>query len=148
MRVADVLSAKGAAVFSARADKTLGAAVSLMAGQCIGSVVIVDASGRPLGIVSEPDVVAAISASGASALSQDVRLALRAPPPKCTPEEEVGAALARMTRERVRYLLVVESDRLLGLISIGDLVKARLEAAELESRVLRDMARGAVLARA
>ena len=92
--------------------------------------------------------MAAISANGAACLDQDVRLALRGPAPKCAPEEWVGAALARMTRERVRYLLVVAGDRLAGLVSIGDLVKARLDAAELESRVLRDMARGAMLAQA
>jgi CBS domain-containing protein len=148
MRVADVLSAKGANVLSVRADKTLAAAINLMAVSKIGSIVVVDASNRPLGIVSEPDIVAAISTNGGACLTQDVRQALRAPPPKCGPEESVGAALARMTRDRVRYLLVVESERLLGLVSIGDLVKARLETTELESRVLRDMARGAVLAQA
>lgn len=148
MRVADVLNAKGADLLSVRADKTLAAAIALMAARRIGSVVVLDASARPMGIVSEPDIVAAISTGGGACLDQDVRLALRAPAPKCAPQEEVGAALARMTRERVRYLLVVDGERLMGLVSIGDLVKARLEATELESRVLRDMARGAVLAQA
>ena len=59
----------------------------------------------------------------------------------------IAHALALMTRSRVRYLLAVRDGRALGLVSIGDLVKARLESAELESRVLRDMALGAVLAR-
>ena len=148
MRVADVLNAKGADVLSVRADKTLAGAIGLMAAAKTGSIVVLDASGRPMGIVSEPDIVAAVSASGAACLGQDVRLALRAPAPKCAPGEGVGAALARMTRERFRYLLVVDGERVVGLVSIGDLVKARLEAAELESRVLRDMARGAVLAQA
>lgn len=76
----------------------------------------------------------------------DVRLAMRAPAAKCAPDDNIVDALARMTRDRIRYLLVVDGEAVLGLVSIGDLVKARLESTELESRALRDMARGRLLA--
>ncbi len=148
MRVSDVLSVKCAAIVSIRADQPLAAAIALMAKHKVGSVIVLDLSNRPLGIVSEPDIVATISEQGAGCLQQDARLAMRAPPPKCAPEHSVGEALTRMTRDRVRYLLVVSGERLLGLVSIGDLVNARLENTELEARVLRDMARGAMLTRA
>lgn len=146
MRVLDVLRLKSAAVVSIHADRPLMAAVSLMRKSKVGSVVVLDLSGRPLGIVTEPDVIAVLDAQGADCLRQDTRLAMRAPPPKCSPSQSVGEALALMTHDRVRYLLVVSGDALQGLVSIGDLVKARLESAELESRVLRDMARGKILA--
>lgn len=146
MRVSDVLSVKGASIVSVRADQPLIAAITLMTKRKVGSVIVLDLSGRPLGIVSEPDIVASISEQGAACLHQDARLAMRAPPPKCAPDHSVSEALARMTRDRVRYLLVVDGEKLLGLVSIGDLVKARLESTELEARVLRDMARGKLLA--
>jgi CBS domain-containing protein len=146
MNVSDVLSVKGTAIVSIRADQPLTAAIALMAKHKVGSVIVLDLSHRPLGIVSEPDIVATINKLGAECLHQDTRLAMRAPPPKCAPEHSASEALARMTRDRVRYLLVVDGEKLLGLVSIGDLVKARLESTELEARVLRDMARGKLLA--
>jgi CBS domain-containing protein len=147
MLIKDVLAAKSASLLTLQADRPLSDAAALMATRKVGSVVIVDVSRRPIGIVTEPDLVGAVSAEGAACLTHDARLAMRAPA-KCGPDNSVTDALARMTRERARYLLVVDAGRLVGLVSIGDLVKARLEEAELESRVLRDMAHGAMLARA
>ena len=147
MLIKDVLAAKSVSLLTLQADRPLGEAAAAMAKAKIGSVVVVDVSGRPIGLISEPDIVGAVSAEGAACLTRDVRLAMRVPV-KCSPDDNVTRALARMTRERIRYLLVVEADRFIGLVSIGDLVKARLDESELESRVLRDMAHGAMLARA
>lgn len=147
MRVIDVLRANSASLVTIAADRTLGEAIALMAGRKVGSVVATDAAGRPLGIVTEPDVVRALAAGGGEGVRQDLRQIMRTPAPTCDVSDTVAAALALMTRTRVRYLLAVESGRVLGLVSIGDLVKARLESTELEARVLRDMARGAVLER-
>lgn len=147
MHIKDVLNAKRAPVLTLQADRPLSEATALMAAHKVGSIVIVDVSRRPLGIVTEPDIVGAISAEGVACLAHDSRLAMSAPV-NCSLGDSVTDALARMTRARVRYLLVIDAARLIGLVSIGDLVKARLEEAELESRVLRDMAHGAMLARA
>lgn len=147
MRVIDVLRASSASLLTIVADRTLGDAIALMASRKVGSVVATDAAGRPLGIVTEPDIVRALAAGGGESVRQDLRQFMRAPAPSCDAHDTVAAALALMTRTRVRYLLAIEDDRVLGLVSIGDLVKARLESNELEARVLRDMARGAVLER-
>lgn len=148
MRVIDVLHAKeGSFLITIFADRPLAEAMALMSSHKVGSVVATDLAGAPIGIVTEPDIVSVIAAGGAASLDQPLRTAMRAPAPNCDPDDDVAHALALMTRSRVRYLLAVRDGRAMGLVSIGDLVKARLESAELESRVLRDMARGAVLAR-
>lgn len=148
MRVIDVLHAKeGSFLITIFADRPLAEAMALMSSHKVGSVVATDLAGAPIGIITEPDIVGVIAAGGAASLDQPLRTAMRTPAPSCDPDDDVAHALAQMTRSRVRYLLTVRDGRALGLVSIGDLVKARLESAELESRVLRDMARGAVLAR-
>lgn len=148
MRVIDVLRANSASLLTIGANRTLGEAVALMSARKVGSVVATDAAGRPLGIVTEPDIVRALAAGGGESVRQDLRQFMRAPAPSCDAHDTVAAALALMTRTRVRYLLAVGGGHVLGLVSIGNLVKARLESTELEARVLRDMARGAVLGRA
>lgn len=147
MRIIDVLHAKEASIITIFADRPLAEAMTLMSSRKVGSIVATDPAGAPIGIVTEPDIVSIIATGGAASLALPLRNAMRAPAPSCDPDDDVAHALAMMTRSRVRYLLAVRNGRALGLVSIGDLVKARLESAELESRVLRDMARGAVLAR-
>ncbi len=147
MRVIDVLHAKEASIITIFADRPLAEAMALMSSRKVGSVVATDLAGAPIGIITEPDIVSVIATAGAASLAEPLRKAMRAPAPSCDPDDDVAHALAMMTRSRVRYLLAAHNGRALGLVSIGDLVKARLESAELESRVLRDMARGAVLAR-
>jgi CBS domain-containing protein len=147
MRVIDVLHAKQASLIAIFAHCPLAEAIALMAAHQVGSVVATDLANNPIGIITEPDIVSAVAAGGAASLNQRLCTAMRAPAPTCDPDDSVAHALAPMTRSRVRYLLAARDGRTFGLVSIGDLVKARLESAELESRVLRDMARGAVLAR-
>ena len=148
MNVQDVVSGKGAAILALANDRTLEDAVTMMAQHNVGSLAVVDAKDHALGIITEPDIVAAIARGGSPSLLRGVSHAMRTPAPVCDADTHVAHAMALMTRARVRYLLVERHGRTVGIVSIGDLVKARLESAELESRVLRDIARGAVLARA
>jgi CBS domain-containing protein len=81
MRVIDVLRANSASLLTVAADRTLGEAIALMAARRVGSVVATDAAGRPLGIVTEPDVVRALAAGGGESVSQYLRRIIRAPAP-------------------------------------------------------------------
>ena len=148
MDVADVVKHKGGAIFTLTEDQPLSAAIALMATNKVGAVVITSLrDGAPLGIVSEADIVAMLSTHGDRGMDRPAQKAMRSPAPHCSANETVAAALAMMTRARSRYLIAIaEGGVVLGLISIGDLVKARLESAEMEASVLRDVARGRILA--
>lgn len=148
MRISDVLNRKGNRTHSLKENASMASAIGLMAKKNIGSVVVLDESNlRPVGIISEPDIVSTLHTLGAPGLHHTLKTLMRVPPPTCSTRSSVGEALAHMTRDRVRYLIAIDDDqRLAGLVSIGDLVKARLESTELETRVLRDMARASLFA--
>lgn len=148
MEVADVLKQKGSAVVALTGDQPLSAAIALMADNKVGAVIVIGgADGKSFGIVSEADVVAALNTHGSRGIERPVQQMMRCPAPQCAAQESVGTALALMTRARTRYLIAIaEGGVMLGLVSIGDLVKARLESAEMEASVLRDVARVRILA--
>lgn len=149
MRISEIVRAKGATIYSVSDRATLGDALLLMHRLKIGSAVVMDsATGEPLGIISQPDMLAALALLGERALRQQATAIMRRHALFCDADASVANALARMTRERVRHLLV-RSGRdagILGILSLGDLVAAQLEEMQLESRVLRDMARSALVA--
>ncbi len=140
MTLADVLAAKGRGVVTLWKTRRLEDAIRLFDDHHIAAVVIVDPERRPLGIIPEREAVHAIARHGASALSLGVTHVMISPPPMCTPDVRVSDALRRMTNDRIRHLIVMNEEEMLGVVSIGDLVKVRLEDAEVEGRVLRDMA--------
>jgi CBS domain-containing protein len=140
MTLADVLAAKGRGVVTLWTTRRLEDAVRLFDDHHIAAVVIVDPERRPLGILPEREVIHAIARHGANALGLGVTHVMISPPPMCTPETRVSDALRRMTADRIRHLVVVREEEMLGVVSIGDLVKVRLDDAEVEGRVLRDMA--------
>jgi CBS domain-containing protein len=155
MRIADVLTSKtrpglvpggGSGVVTMLTAHTVQDAVRLFDAHHVSSVVVVDPQRRPLGLVSDRDVVHALARRGAGALQSRVTDIMISPPPACTPEMTVTQGLARMTLGRVRHLVVLGEEEMLGIVSIGDLVKARLDDADLEGRVLRDMALGHIAA--
>ncbi len=154
MRIADVLTSKarpgvasgGGGVVTLSPSHSVHDAVRLFDEHRMSSVVIADAQRRPLGLVSDRDVVHALARRGAAALQLRVTDIMISPPPACTADMTVTQGLARMTLGRVRHLVVLTDDDMLGIVSIGDLVKARLDDADLEGRVLRDMALGRIAA--
>ncbi len=125
-------------------NRLVGDAVRMFDERNISSVVVVDPQGRAMGLMCDRDVVHAIARHGASALQMRTADVMMAPPPSCTPDMTVSQALARMTLDRVRHLVVFGEEDMLGIVSIGDLVKVRLEEAEIEGRVLREMALGRI----
>ena len=98
-----------------------------------------------MGLVSERDIVAAVARLGAEALSAEVKTVMTTPVLTCAPEHGIRSVIKTMTERRVRHLPVVEGGRLIGIISIGDVLKPRLDESELEMNVLRDIARASLV---
>jgi CBS domain-containing protein len=138
MKVTEILRRKGADVITIWPGASLQSAVERMASRNIGALVVVDDDGKITGMVSERDVVLALAASAERAPEQSVTDVMSRRLLTCSPDDTLAELMAVMTEHRVRHLPVVDHGQLLGLVSIGDLVKARLGELEFESNVLRD----------
>jgi CBS domain-containing protein len=136
MTIAAILGGKGHDVVSIAGDRTVAEAVALLASRRIGAVPVMDGE-MVAGIFSERDVIYGLEREGAAALDRKVREVMTAPAITVAPDESVLGALALMTRRRVRHLPVVERGRCIGFISIGDLVKYRIERIESEAEAMR-----------
>jgi CBS domain-containing protein len=138
MTVSRILATKGEAVYTVEATETLAEAAKLLSIRKIGAAVIIDKIGRVLGILSERDIVAAVAADGAGAMTHPVRDHMTTGIVTCTRRDRVEHLMAQMTEHRIRHIPVVESGKLLGIVSIGDVVKRRIEDAEHEANALKD----------
>ena len=134
MTIAAILKGKGDEVVSLPPSASV--AVALLAERRIGAIPVVE-GGRVAGVFSERDVIYCLAAQGAAALGKAVGEVMTAPARTVGPDEPVLAALAQMTRRRIRHLPVVDGDRLVGFVSIGDLVKYRIDGIEREAREMR-----------
>jgi CBS domain-containing protein len=141
MKIAEILRAKGRAVASIHPDQTVAAAVREMKQRGVGALVVSRDRTHLVGIVSERDVVRAL-ADDRGVLDRRVADIMTTNVETSTPDQTVTGAMAVMTHRRHRHLPVLEGGELAGIVSIGDLVKARLDELELESRVLRDTVLG------
>ncbi len=138
MKLKDVLGAKGARVVAVSAKASVAEAVRTMHAEKVGAVLVPDAEGCPVGIFTERDVVrlCADGDSDLAALPLESRMTCSVVVGQ--PSMLVDEALALMTERRFRHLPVVEDGQLLGLVSIGDLVKAKLEETAQEAQALRE----------
>jgi CBS domain-containing protein len=136
MLVSQVLAAKGDHVFTAAPGETLEAAASLLFSRGIGSLVVMD-EGEVAGIVSERDIVRGVAEEGAPALKRPVSAFMSREVVFAAPTESVDDLLTRMTDRRIRHLPVCEDRILLGIVSIGDLVKTKIAESEAEAENLR-----------
>lgn len=141
MSIADVLHSKGHEVVKVHATDTVSSAVHKLAEHRIGAVVVEDAWMRIAGIFSERDFLNAIDEHGSAALSEPVEHFMTSPVVSCGPSDRVESAMATMTLAKIRHLPVMDAGRLIGIVSIGDLVKYRLEEKALEANVLLDLTR-------
>jgi CBS domain-containing protein len=140
VRISDVLADKGGHVVTVWPHIRLDHVTQLFDERAIASVVVVDHHDRTLGIFTDRELVRAVARHGAAALELPVERAMLTPAPSCSPDDTVAHVLRIMTDNRVRHVLVVRDGAMVGIVSIGDLVKIRLDDAELENRVLREMA--------
>lgn len=143
MNVKSILAAKGGDVVSIEPTATLAAAAQLLFKHRIGAVVIKGAGGRLAGILSERDIVRSLAELGAAALEQPVGQAMTREVETCGEDDTVAAIMERMTTRKFRHLPVLTEGRLVGLISIGDVVKQRVEEIEGETEAMRDYIRTA-----
>ena len=138
MKVAEILRSKGANVLTVERAVSLRSALERMAVSGVGALVVTGPDGSMVGIVSERDVVRALATSGAMALDAAVEDVMTREVITCTPDDKITELMVVMTRRRTRHLPVLDGPRLAGIVSIGDLVKARVTELELESQILRE----------
>lgn len=136
MNVATILKAKGSEVETVGPDMTLGEAARLLSVKRIGAVLVLEGL-HLLGILSERDIVKTIGVSGADALDRRVREIMTSRIVTCGLNDSVDELMDMMTEGRFRHLPVVENDRLVGIISIGDVVKHRIAETVMETEALR-----------
>jgi CBS domain-containing protein len=141
MLISDVLRTKGHHVERIRPTDSVELAVRKLAEHRIGALVVEDRWMKPIGIFSERDFINAVAREGAPVLGHSVEQLMSTPMLTCRSADRVEAVLATMTTARIRHLPVVEDHELKGIVSIGDLVKHRLDEKELEASVLRDISR-------
>lgn len=136
MLIAHVLREKGALVHTARADISLEQAARELDEKRVGALVVLGENGAIVGVVSERDIVREISRKGADCLENLVRTVMSKDIVTARPSETIDEGLARMTDRRIRHLPVVDEGRLVGIVSIGDLVKHRIAAVEAEAAAM------------
>ena len=136
MTIAAILGGKGHEVVSIEGDRSVSEAVALLATRRIGAVPVIEAGGV-VGVFSERDVIYCLAQVGAPALDRRVREVMTSPAITVAPEESVIGALSLMTQRRIRHLPVLEGGRCVGIVSIGDLVKYRIDRIESEAEAMR-----------
>lgn len=138
MTVASILAEKGGSVITAQADHTVMEIINLLAQKKIGATVVLTASGDVCGIVSERDIVRDIARHGTDILNGPVSDCMTKKVISCSVSDTVNAAMEVMNTNRFRHLPVMEDGKLAGLISIGDVVKKKIEQAEKEAEDIRN----------
>jgi CBS domain-containing protein len=136
MSIATILATKGTEVATIAGDAPLSEAVAELGGRKIGALLVID-GGEVAGIISERDVIYCLREHGAQILDWPVSRAMSAPAIVVAPDTEILHAMALMTQQRIRHLPVIENGQLKGIVSIGDLVKYRIDRIEREADAMR-----------
>jgi CBS domain-containing protein len=137
MFVSDILAQKGGLVFTVTPGTSIAQLSQQLSTRRIGSVLVLDGEGAVAGIVSERDLVRALASHGAKALELEARQVMTREVVTCDPDDSIDQVMQTMTQGRFRHLPVVRHGELLGLVSIGDVVKARLEETKHETEALK-----------
>ena len=137
MLVSQILKSKGDLVFTASPHETIGAAAALLHSRRVGAMVVVDAEDHVVGIVSERDIVRVVAEQGHAGMTQPVSACMSRDVVFASMTETVDSLLTRMTDRRIRHLPVVKNSRLVGIVSIGDLVKSKIAETEAEAETLK-----------
>src|SRR5665213_3320810 len=141
MTVASLLGGKGHHVATIRTTEKVSAAIEKLNEERIGALVVIDRWGKLAGMFSERDVVRGLAQDGGAALDFEVHELMTPDVTTCAPEDRIEKAMSVMTAHRIRHLPVMAQGQVLGIVSIGQLVKYRLDAKETEANVLLDIAR-------
>jgi CBS domain-containing protein len=138
MTVKTILSTKGGNVVSIEPTATLDVAVKKLAEHKIGALLVLGPDRRLTGILSERDIVRVLAEQGSGALAQPLSQVMTRKVVTCSQSDTVGVLMERMTTGKFRHVPVVEQEQVVGVVSIGDVVKHRLHEMEQESAALRD----------
>lgn len=138
MTVASILKQKSDRLISVKEADSLADVAQILTRENIGAVPVLDSGGDMVGIISERDIVRQIARDGAGVLTQPVGKIMTRNVICCGPDDSVAATMAMMTARRFRHLPVRSQNKIVGMISIGDLVKRRVEDAEREAEELRE----------
>ncbi|AKR56514.1 inosine-5-monophosphate dehydrogenase [Youhaiella tibetensis] len=138
MLVDNILQSKGTVVYTIPSYARLVEAVDILNANNIGAVVVTDRSGSVIGILSERDIVRQLGVHGPDALEMEVGDSMSSAVITCTRTTDVAMLAERMTEFRIRHIPVVENGKLLGIVSIGDVVKRKIEETQQEADAMRD----------
>lgn len=142
MTIRAILESRPHEVITIAGHATVREAVAVLAEKRIGALPVL-ADGSVAGVFSERDVIYCLAKEGAAALDRSVRDVMTKPAVTVSPGDPVMGALSLMTKRRIRHLPVVDSERMAGFVSIGDLVKYRVDAIEAEASAMREYIQGA-----
>jgi CBS domain-containing protein len=138
MIVKTILSGKGGNVVTIEPTTNVADAVNILVEKHIGALVVIGAEGRIVGIISERDIVRALAKRGNAALKLPLTEVMTRKVVTCSEDETLSVIMEQMTQGKFRHVPILDGDRLIGIISIGDVVKWRLEELQLEQNALRD----------
>lgn len=138
MKVEQILQAKGADVYAVGPDDKITDAIAILNDKNIGAVIVRAANGDVAGILSERDIVRRLGEKGAGALSMKVSECMTSNVLTCSTTSSVDELMALMTEKRIRHLPVTNSGKIVGVVSIGDVVKRKIEEAEQEAAALKE----------
>ena len=138
MQVETILQSKGHAVHTVEAGAPLSEAVHILNTKKIGAVVVVDAKGKVAGILSERDIVRRLDKDPVALLASPVRMAMTTKVITCTSATSVSDLMETMTQHRIRHIPIVDNGQLTGIVSIGDVVKRKIEETEQEALALKE----------
>lgn len=138
MNISEVLKKKGDQVYTVNVASSVADAAKMLMEKRVGALLVQDDSGQLMGVLSERDIVAGINQNGPDLSQVLVRQLMTEEVIKCSPTDSMLKAMATMTDRRVRHLPVYEDGELMGIISIGDAVKYRIEEIEAEAKALRE----------
>ncbi|MEL6871356.1 MAG: CBS domain-containing protein [Pseudomonadota bacterium] len=137
MNVGAILKVKGHNVVTISRDATLQSAVTMLANKKIGAVVVIGEDGGVVGILSERDIIGAIAARGVAALSETLTQTMTAEVVTCDEQEQIDSVMETMTSGRFRHVPVLNSGQLVGIVSIGDVVKTHIAEVVHEAEALK-----------
>jgi CBS domain-containing protein len=143
MNVETILRNKGNRVATIRPEATVADAVDMLNRERIGALVVSEDGARVDGILSERDIVMALGDHGGDLMSRPITAIMTRNVITCEPNDSAGELMAEMTNRRIRHFPVVSDGRLCGIVSIGDLVKSRLDEVEFEANSMRSFIAGA-----
>lgn len=138
MSIARISAGRNFEIVTCSRDMTVEQAIGLLTERRIGAMPVLDEDGRIVGVFSERDVIGCLKVHGGKALTLTMAEVMTSPAVTVSPDTSENQALALMTRRRIRHLPVVDNGRMVDFLSIGDLVKARIDEIESEARALRD----------